>query len=77
MSRHNEPAGSTETERTDGEYVFGGWAYQSEHEPTEVVAAEGVRFTDASGTELVDLSGQLMCSNLGHSASAVSAAIAD
>jgi taurine---2-oxoglutarate transaminase len=67
----------TEVERLDKEYVFGTWSYQSEVDPTEIVGAEGVRFTDAHGHEFLDLSGQLMCSNLGHSADAVVDAIAD
>ncbi|MFC6904850.1 aspartate aminotransferase family protein [Halalkalicoccus tibetensis] len=67
----------TETERLDEEYVFGTWAYQSEVDPTEVTGGEGVRFTDASGNEYIDFSGQLMCTNLGHSAEAVSEAMAE
>jgi taurine---2-oxoglutarate transaminase len=67
----------TEVERLDKEYVFGTWSYQSEVDPTEVVGGEGVRFTAADGTEYLDLSGQLMCSNLGHSADAVADAIAE
>jgi taurine---2-oxoglutarate transaminase len=67
----------TEVERLDKEYVFGTWSYQSEVDPTEIVGAEGVRFTDARGNEYLDLSGQLMCSNLGHSADAIVDAIAE
>jgi taurine--2-oxoglutarate transaminase len=67
----------TEVERLDKEYVFGTWSFQSEVDPTEVVGAEGVRFTDGNGEEYVDFSGQLMCSNLGHSADAVADAIAE
>ncbi|WP_132057819.1 aminotransferase family protein [Halorussus amylolyticus] len=67
----------TEIERLDKEYVFGTWSFQSEVSPTEVTHAEGVRFTDADGNEFIDLSSQLMCSNLGHSADAVADAVAD
>ena len=67
----------TEIERLDREYVFGTWSYQKEVSPTEVTEAEGVRFTDARGNEYLDLSGQLMCSNLGHSADAVADALAE
>jgi len=77
MSSHEEPARLNDVERTDKEYVFGTWAFQSEHEPTQVIEADGVRFTDADGHELIDFSGQLMCSNLGHSAEKVSEAIAE
>ena len=66
----------TDVERLDKEYVFGTWSYQSEVDPTEIVGSEGVRFRDAHGNEWIDFSGQLMCSNLGHSADAVSDAMA-
>ncbi|AGB31720.1 adenosylmethionine-8-amino-7-oxononanoate aminotransferase [Natrinema pellirubrum DSM 15624] len=75
-----EPAadsGLNEIERTDKEYVFGTWSYQKEVEPTEVVDADGVRFTTADGDEYIDFSSQLMCSNLGHSADKVADAIAE
>ncbi|ADD07293.1 pyridoxal phosphate-dependent aminotransferase (plasmid) [Natrialba magadii ATCC 43099] len=67
----------TDVERLDKEYVFGTWSYQSEVDPTEVVGGEGVRFQDAHGNEWIDFSGQLMCSNLGHSADGVADAIAE
>lgn len=66
-----------EIERLDREHVFGTWSYQSEVEPRQVVSGDGARFTDARGNEFVDFSAQLMCSNLGHSAEAVSEAIAE
>jgi taurine--2-oxoglutarate transaminase len=69
--------GRTEVERLDKEYVFGTWSFQSEVDPTEIVGGEGVRFTDGSGKEYLDFSGQLMCSNLGHSADTVADAIAE
>ncbi len=68
-------AGLNEVERTDKEYVFGTWAYQKDVSPTEVVGADGVRFRTADGGEYLDFSGQLMCSNLGHSADRVADAI--
>ncbi len=68
---------STEIERLDKEYVFGTWSFQSEVSPTEVVGGEGVRFTTANGGEYIDFSGQLMCSNLGHSADTVADAISE
>lgn len=64
-----------EIEEMDKEYVFGTWSFQSEVSPTQVAGSEGVRFTDADGSEYIDFSGQLMCSNLGHSATAVVDAI--
>jgi taurine--2-oxoglutarate transaminase len=68
---------ATEIERLDREYVFGTWSYQKEVSPTEVTGADGVRFTDARGDEYLDLSAQLMCSNLGHSADSVADAITE
>ncbi|MFB6253518.1 MAG: aspartate aminotransferase family protein, partial [Halobacteriaceae archaeon] len=60
-----------QTETSDKRHVFGTWSYQSEVQPTEIVDADGVRFTDATGKEYLDFSSQLMCSNLGHSADTV------
>lgn len=64
-------------ERMDKEHVFGTWAYQSEVSPTQVTGASGVRFQTADGSEYLDLSGQLMCSNLGHSADRVAERMAE
>ncbi len=72
-----DPSDLNDIERTDKEFVFGTWAYQREVSPTQVVSGEGARFRTANGTEYLDLSGQLMCSNLGHSAGAVAEAIAE
>lgn len=66
-----------EVERIDRQHVFGTWAYQADVSPTEVVGAEGVRFQTADGDEYLDLSGQLMCSNLGHSADRVTERMAE
>lgn len=76
MTDRDPPAGD-EIERIDREHVFGTWSYQNEVDPTQVVDADGVRFTTADGEEYIDLSGQLMCSNLGHSADRVADAVAD
>ncbi len=74
MSEQIDPE-LNDIERLDKEFVFGTWSYQSEVQPTQIVDADGVRFTDADGNEFIDFSGQLMCSNLGHSASKVEDAI--
>ena len=68
---------ATDVERLDKEYVFGTWSFQSEVSPTEVTGGDGVYFSDAHGNDFIDLSGQLMCSNLGHSADRVADAIAE
>ena len=77
MSEPESPIGANAVERTDKEHVFGTWSYQSEVDPTQVVEADGVRFTTADGTEYIDFSSQLMCSNLGHSADRVADAVAE
>jgi taurine--2-oxoglutarate transaminase len=69
--------GLNDVERTDKEYVFGTWAFQSEVSPTEIVGGDGVYFTDARGNRRLDFSAQLMCSNLGHSADRVADAMAE
>jgi taurine--2-oxoglutarate transaminase len=82
MSQDKQPPsgdveGLNQVEQTDREHVFGTWSYQSEVSPTQVESAECVRFTTADGEEYIDFSGQLMCSNLGHSADRVSDAVAE
>ncbi|QLC35381.1 aspartate aminotransferase family protein (plasmid) [Halarchaeum sp. CBA1220] len=66
-----------DVERLDKEHVFGTWSYQSTVRPRQITDSDGVRFTDAAGNEFIDFSGQLMCSNLGHSADGVADAIAE
>jgi taurine--2-oxoglutarate transaminase len=77
MSKQEDPEdrGLNEIEQLDKDHVFGTWSFQSEVQPTEVVSAEGGRITTAAGDELIDFSGQLMCSNLGHSADRVTDAV--
>jgi len=75
-----EPGAQTalnELEQLDKQHVFGTWSCQRDVKPTQIVDTEGVRFTTAAGDTLIDFSGQLMCSNLGHSAEAVADAIAE
>ncbi|MXV62618.1 aminotransferase class III-fold pyridoxal phosphate-dependent enzyme [Natronorubrum sp. JWXQ-INN-674] len=66
-----------EIERLDKAHVFGTWSFQNEVRPRQVVGAEGNRFETADGEEYLDFSGQLMCSNLGHSADRVADAMAE
>ena len=77
MSDGSTPSDLSELEALDKRHVFGTWAFQSEVRPREVERADGVRVTMADGTEYLDFSGQLMCSNLGHSADKVAEAVAD
>lgn len=66
-----------EVEARDREHVFGTWSYQGDVRPREVIETEGVRVRTADGAEFLDFSGQLMCTNLGHSADRVVDAIAE
>jgi len=77
MENPDRPAGPNEIERIDRDHVFSTWSFQSDANPTQIVDADGVRFTDAAGNEYLDLSGQLMCTNAGYSAENVAAAIAE
>ena len=56
-------------------YTFGTWRPQKGWKPMHVTKAEGVYFWDASGKRFLDMSAQLMCSNLGHQNEAVVEAI--
>jgi taurine--2-oxoglutarate transaminase len=56
-------------------YTYGTWRYQRGWKPLHVTRAEGCYFWDATGKRYLDLSSQLMCSNLGHQNAAVVEAI--
>jgi len=56
-------------------HTFGTWRPQKGWKPMHVVKAEGVYFWEASGKRWLDMSAQLMCSNLGHQNEAVVDAI--
>ena len=73
----DELSSLNDIEQTDKRHVFGTWSFQSEVSPTQVVGGDGARFTTADGEEYIDFSGQLMCSNLSHSADGVADAIAE
>jgi taurine--2-oxoglutarate transaminase len=59
------------------QYTYGTWRSQKDWVPRDIVSAEGCYFTDASGQRFLDLSSQLMCSNLGHGNKAVIEAICE
>ncbi|MFP4590415.1 MAG: aspartate aminotransferase family protein [Halobacteriales archaeon] len=77
MGADSTPRELNEVEARDREHVFGTWSYQGDVLPREVVETEGVRVRTADGAEYLDFSGQLMCTNLGHSADRVVEAIAE
>jgi taurine---2-oxoglutarate transaminase len=56
-------------------HTYGTWRAQKGWKPLHVTRAEGVYFWDASGKRYLDLSSQLICSNLGHQNQAVIDAI--
>src|SRR5260221_11828900 len=55
--------------------TYGRWGRQKGFNPLHVVSAQGSHFTDSDGKRYLDLSAQLMCSNLGHGNRAVIDAI--
>jgi taurine--2-oxoglutarate transaminase len=56
-------------------HTYGTWRAQRGWKPLHVTKAEGCYFWDASGKRYLDLSSQLICSNLGHQNQAVIEAI--
>lgn len=57
-------------------HTYGTWREQSKwREPLLITDAEGIYMTDGQGRRYMDLSSQLMCSNLGHKNQAVIEAI--
>jgi taurine--2-oxoglutarate transaminase len=58
-----------------GKHTYGTWRRQKGFLPLHVVSAQGCYFTDSTGKRYLDLSSQLMCSNLGHGNRAVIDAI--
>jgi taurine--2-oxoglutarate transaminase len=58
-----------------GKHTYGTWRRQKGFLPLNIVDAEGSYFTDSTGKRYLDLSSQLMCSNLGHKNRAVIDAI--
>lgn len=56
-------------------HTYGTWRVQKGWKPMHVVKAEGCRFWDDQGNGYLDMSGQLMCMNLGHQNPAVIEAI--
>ncbi len=62
---------------TVAKYTYGTWRAQKGWKPMHVVKAEGCRFWDDKGNGYLDMSGQLMCMNLGHQNPAVIEAIVE
>lgn len=56
-------------------HTYGTWRFQKGWRPLHVTRADGCYFWDKAGKRYLDLSAQLMCSNLGHQNEAVVEAI--
>lgn len=61
----------------DRTHVFHSWSAQAALKPMTVLAAEGAYIWDGEGTRLLDFSGQLVFTNIGHQHPKVVAAIAE
>jgi len=61
----------------DREHVFHSWSAQAQIKPMTIVASEGSYVWDGDGTRLLDFSGQLVFTNIGHQHPKVVAAIAE
>ncbi|MBX7081918.1 MAG: aminotransferase class III-fold pyridoxal phosphate-dependent enzyme [Nannocystaceae bacterium] len=57
------------------QYTYGTWRYQKGWAPLHVTRAENCHFWDVKGKRYLDLSSQLVCTNLGHQNQAVADAI--
>src|SRR5215471_20548128 len=64
-----------DTSAITARHTYGTWRFQKGWKPLHVTRAEGCYFWDAAGKRYLDLSGQLMCMNLGHQNPAVIEAI--
>jgi len=66
-----------EIEQMDRKHTFLTWNWQSDWKPEEIVDAEGCYIENADGKQYLDMSGELMCSNLGHSNETIKQHITD
>ena len=61
----------------DRKHVFHSWSAQAQIKPMTIVASEGQYIWDGDGNRLLDFSGQLVFTNIGHQHPKVVAAIAE
>ncbi len=67
-----------EIANTVAKYTYGTWRFQRGWKnPPHIVDAEGVYMIDVNGKKFLDISAQLMCSNLGHKNQALIKAIVE
>ncbi len=70
-------AEAARTYELDRAHVFHSWSAQAQITPMTIVAAEGAYVWDGEGNRLLDFSGQLVFTNIGHQHPKVVAAIAE
>ena len=61
----------------DRRHVFHSWSAQAQIKPMTILAAQGSYVWDGDGNKLLDYSGQLVFTNIGHQHPKVVAAIAE
>ena len=61
----------------DRKHVFHSWSAQAQIKPMTIVASEGQYVWDGDGNKLLDFSGQLVFTNIGHQHPKVVKAIAE
>ena len=76
IAEHPETLTTQDVVQITRETNYGTWRFQKGWSPMHIVDAEGCYIVDANGKRYLDLSAQLMCSNLGHKNQAVIDAIA-
>ncbi|UQX87667.1 aspartate aminotransferase family protein [Jatrophihabitans telluris] len=69
------PSDTATTYQLDREYVFHSWSAQGSLTPLVIESAQGSYITDGDGNRLLDLSSQLVNTNIGHQHPKVVAAI--
>ncbi len=70
------PLSSAEVVQITRDTNYGTWRFQKSWNPMHIVDAQGCYIVDGNGKRYLDLSAQLMCSNLGHKNQAVIDSIA-
>ncbi|MCI4675778.1 aspartate aminotransferase family protein [Candidatus Mycolicibacterium alkanivorans] len=70
-------AEAARTYELDRQHVFHSWSAQAQIKPMTIVASEGSYIWDGDGNKLLDFSGQLVFTNIGHQHPKVVAAIAE
>lgn len=75
LSVEDARAEAAHTYELDRAHVFHSWSAQAQIKPTTIVASDGSYVWDGDGNKLLDFSGQLVFTNIGHQHPKVVAAI--